>query len=528
MKGLVLVATFTAAITMIGDSTAQPSPNRIIGYYTAWSIYARNYHVTNIPAAMVTHINYAFANVQGGKAVLGDPWADLQNFQKLQTLKKGHSHVKTLLSLGGWTWSGNFSDAVLTPTSRQTFAASCVNLMVAHGFDGVDIDWEYPVSGGLPSNKTRPQDKQNFTLFLAELRSQLDAEGKKNNTYYLATIAAPANPAIIQNIEVSKIHPYLDWVNIMTYDFHGPWTPWNGVTGFNSPLYMDPKNPEPEPARSTFNVAAAVSRYRTLGVPRRKVQIGLAFYGRGFAGVSGGTSGLYAKYTGPASPGTWENGVFDYTDLKRNYINRAGYTSYWHITARVPWLHNPTKRVMISYDDPRAIREKAWFVKAAGIGGAMFWEFSGDRDADLLQEVHRVLKTEPGLRAPARNISIQAPILADLHMEGGTARAGSRYLLAGSLGGTHPGFPLPGGVVPLDFDPFTGFTLAAANTAVFPNTVGTLDKSGTARCGVNFAAVGPLPPSLVGLRISMAGWVLQSPSTINGEATNPVDFFLMP
>src|SRR5262245_481005 len=210
----------TAALVLAvaGVALAQVPEKRVVGYYTSWSIYARNYLANQIPAAQVTHINYAFANLVGGVIALGDYYADVDrfypgdcwnpgcrrgNFHQLEIHKQNNPGLRTLISIGGWTWSGGFSDAVLTPASRATFAASIVNFVDQYYFDGADIDWEYPVSGGLPSNPTRPQDKQNYTLFLQELRAQFTARSVLTGKQYLLTIAAPANPAIIDNLEVA-------------------------------------------------------------------------------------------------------------------------------------------------------------------------------------------------------------------------------------------------------------------------------------------------------------------------------------
>ena len=199
----------------------QPEHKRIVGYFTSWSIYGRDYHVPDIPTDQITHINYAFANIDdSGVIILGDPYADIDrfypgdswedgslrgSFHRLQIMKEEHEHIKTLISVGGWTWSRNFSDVALTEESRRRFTESCVEFIDLYEFDGVDIDWEYPVSGGLPDNIHREEDRENFTLLLAELREGLDALGEDNEREYLLTIAAPAGPDNIANIDVSEI-----------------------------------------------------------------------------------------------------------------------------------------------------------------------------------------------------------------------------------------------------------------------------------------------------------------------------------
>jgi chitinase len=383
---------------------AQPQGKRIIGYYPSWGIYARDYHVADIPADLVTHINYAFANIVDGRIALGDFYADVDRFypgdswdtgalrgcfHQLQILKAAHPEVRTLISVGGWTWSGNFSDVALTVESRHIFARSCAEFVNQYQFDGLDIDWEYCVSGGAPGITHRPEDRHNFTELMRDLRWQLDSLGVANHRTYDLSFAAPANPGLIANLEVDSLYPVCDWINVMTYDFHGPWgPPADSLTGFNAPLYADPLDPCPEPYHSAFNLAAAVQAYLDLGVPSHKLNPGLAFYGRGYGNVANTANGLYAAYSHPAPFGTWENGVFDYTDLANNYLNHPGWELFRNAAAAVPWLYNSASNVMISYDDGVSVAAKADYVLQHDLGGAMIWELSGDRNAELLSVVN--------------------------------------------------------------------------------------------------------------------------------------------
>ncbi|NQS98430.1 MAG: T9SS type A sorting domain-containing protein [candidate division Zixibacteria bacterium] len=420
-----LSALFSALLTVViigAAALSQPTEKRIIGYFTSWSVYVRDYHVPDIPADMISQINYAFANIDNsaGTIILGDEYADTQkwypgdswhpdslrgSFHQLQIIKANYPYVKTLISVGGWTWSTYFSNVALTEESRHIFAQSCMEFITEYTFDGVDIDWEYPVSGGLPTNITRPEDRENFTFLLEELREQLDSLETANGQEYLLTIAAPANPEIIANIEVEVIHQYLDWINIMTYDFHGPWMgPPDLVTNFNSPLYIVPEDPTPEPYHSSFNLDAAVSAYLSYDVPEGKLHPGLAFYGRGFGSVANYNNGLYADYNGPCWQGTWEAGVFDYWDIAANYQDVNGYTSYWNDDAKVPWVFNPNTGVMISYDNPASIWEKGIYINQQNLAGAMFWEFSADRDSVLLATIYDAL--ESGATPPTVSLEL--------------------------------------------------------------------------------------------------------------------------
>jgi len=108
----------------------------------------------------LTHINYAFANIQDGRIVEGNP-SDSVNFLSLQTLRTKYPHLKLLVSVGGWSWSDHFSDAALTGESQERFAQSALEFMLKYKLDGVDLDWEYPGQLG-EDNVFRPEDKQNF------------------------------------------------------------------------------------------------------------------------------------------------------------------------------------------------------------------------------------------------------------------------------------------------------------------------------------------------------------------------------
>lgn len=372
---------------------------RIVGYYSSWSIYARDYQVAEIPAAELTHVVYAFANISDtGECVLGDSVADVLNpypndgnlpvrgnFRQLQILKEQHPALRTLISVGGWTWSGRFSDVALTAASRQHFAASCVAFMRQYGFDGIDIDWEYPVGGGLPENVTRPEDKQNYTLLLAELRGQLDAQGIVDGRSYLLVIATSAAPANYANLELDQIPAFVDWIDVMAYDFYGSWSP---ITHLHALLFAPPD--DPPWVSNDLSGDAALRAYQAAGVPAAKLVLGLPFYGHGWKGVPYIRNGLFQSHTG-VPPGTYEDGVFDYRDLHDNYLGHFG--RYWHAQAMAPWLYDPLTQIMISYEDPESIAAKTAYVDAGQLGGIMFWELSmDDAQHTLVDAVHTGLR----------------------------------------------------------------------------------------------------------------------------------------
>ena len=386
------------------EATPDPAPTtggyRIVGYYTAWSVYGQQYLVTDIPADQLTHINYAFVNISaGGECILGDAWADTQyrypgdpdgaawygNFRQLTLLKNRYPHLSLLLSIGGLTWSDKFTVVALTEASRQQFVLSCVDLMTLYGFDGLDVDWEFPVSGGLTEG--RPEDKENFTLLLAEFRRQLDVQSVRDGRPYLLTIAAPALRDRYANLELDQIHPYLDWINLMGYGFGGRWS---AITNHDSRLYASSGDPDRDAGR---DIDSVVRDYQAAGVPADKIVLGVPFYGRGWANVSPENNGLYQPFDG-FPQGTWGPVFIDYSDLQAHYF--AHYTRYWDNEAQAAWLYNPNLRVMISYEDPLALYAKADYVQQYGLGGIMLWELAPDDDNHtLLRTIYTALNDEP-------------------------------------------------------------------------------------------------------------------------------------
>lgn len=349
---------------------------RLVGYFYGLD---RNNHVSDIPADQLTAVLYAFVDVSAaGECVSANALADQSDLPQLRQLKQQHPQISILISVGGYSRSRNFSDAAATEDSRRRLAQSCVQFMKQNGFDGIDIDWELPVSGGMPGISHRPEDKQNYTALLAELRSQLDQLGAKNGARYLLTIAAPIGPSEYKNIELNAIPQYLDWINLMVYAFYTANSP---VTEFNAPLYASSTDPAAASKRLNLNGDAAVKAYLAAGVPPNKLVLGAPFYGRGWKGVPDVNHGLYQKDAGPATDArlpksTWQDGAIDYKDLEKYYV--GNYPRFWHDEAQVPWLYSPVTRIFITYEDPQSLGLKADYVRDNHLGGVMIWQLSQD------------------------------------------------------------------------------------------------------------------------------------------------------
>ncbi len=356
-------------------TSALPSDKSIVGYYTAWSVNT-GFTPAQIDATKLTHINYAFANIsQQGTITLGYPGIDPFNFTLLNGLKRLNPTLQTLISVGGWTWSGSFSDVALTDGSRTLFADSCVAFIKQYGFDGVDIDWEYPVSGGLPTNIRRPEDKRNFTLLLKKLRETLDEQGAKDQKHYLLTIAGGSGSFYAGNVEMTLIHQYLDFASIMTYDIHGTW---DTYTDFNAPLFI---NNDITP-HYKWSVAAAIDSWNLAGYPLNKLMMGIPFYGYLYGSVNNYNYGLYQPFFGANS--------INYESIAANYVNNPLFTRYFHPQSLVPWLFDGS--IFISYDDPESISYKTNYLKSREMAGAMIWELGQDRNDVLLYFLYKDLR----------------------------------------------------------------------------------------------------------------------------------------
>lgn len=395
----------------------------VIGYFTQWGIYGRNYQVRDIEtsgsAQHLTHINYAFGNVRNNVCEVGvtqpadpntgaggdafadytkafsaaesvdgqaDTWdQDLRgNWNQLRKLKDRHEGLQVLISLGGWTWSRGFSEAA-RPENREAFVASCIdayihgNLPVTDGaggpgaaagvFDGIDLDWEYPVACGLDCGT--PADRENFTALLAEFRRQLDAV----RPGLLLTVAVGAGVDKIRVTDPDQYHQYLDYINVMTYDFHGAWA---SQTNHHSALFDAPNDPSTGD-EAFYNSNDAIQAFLDLGVPASKLNLGIGFYGRGWTGVPSTNNGLYQS--GSAAPGTYEAGIEDY-----KVIRTLPGTVYTDAQAGATWRYDGN--TFWSYDSPAMVAEKMEYVNVQGLGGAFFWEFSGDdTDATLVRAI---------------------------------------------------------------------------------------------------------------------------------------------
>ena len=374
MRILILLAVFLAGCV---------SNPQIVGYYAGWKD-------TTVDAGKLTVVNYAFIDM--GWSVGG---RDADNLRKLAALKARHAHLRLVASIGGWTSSQGFSDMAADPVARAAFTAGAIAFMRRYDFDGIDIDWEYPGAIGVPCDKARtcerPEDKRNFVELAREMRRAFDAAGLVDRRQYILTIAAGVDRKYLYDAGsaawMRELAAVLDWVNLMTYDYHGTW---ENAAGFLAPFGRDPADPW------EGHVMDSVEMYLREGSPARKLVLGLPFYGKGWAGCTA----PYQPCTGPLTEppeATFEFGMLTddgylTRDAEGNHtVGGRGYQRHWNAPAIAPYLYNPETRVFITYDDELSIAQKVRYARRKGLLGAMYWEIAADRHGVLAGVVAREL-----------------------------------------------------------------------------------------------------------------------------------------
>jgi chitinase len=362
----------------------------VAGYLASWKARTDGPRVSDIPARELTHLMYAFGAVSAeGLAELTDPCLDARacdgaapsgglggNFAQVAELKRSSPYLRVLISLGGWSGSKYFSGAASTPVSRARFARSVLDVFFLPYpglFDGVDVDWEYPVAGGQPGNIERPEDRRNFTLLIEELRRTLAELSAVERRKLELTIAISADADKIANLEAAALARQVDRINLMAYDYQAG----SAVAAFNAPLFACADDPNPG-----LNVDASLKALMRAGVPPGKVALGVPFYGRAVADVPQEKAGLFQRGARASEEWGGSDGI-DYRDLVARRPEQHGFRRYWSDEAQVPWLYDPERRIWISYDDPLSIARKAMYARAHGLAGMMIWDLLAD-DGSLL------------------------------------------------------------------------------------------------------------------------------------------------
>ncbi|MND97274.1 Chitinase A1 precursor [compost metagenome] len=330
----------------------------------------------------------------------------MADLKLLPVLRKQNPELKVLLSVGGWGARG-FSGAAATPESRTVFIRSVLDVIKQYQLDGIDLDWEYPVNGAWGLVESQPADRANFTVLLKELHSALN----KNK---LLTIAVGANVKSPQEwVDVKGIAPYLDYINLMTYDMA------YGTQYFNSNLY-DSKQWPTVAAADRYSANFVVDNYLAAGLKPAQLNLGIGFYGR--VPKRATEPGIdWDKADAEKNPVTQpyftaretavfkslgldltKDSYFKYNDIVSKLLNdpQRRFSAHWDSDAQVPYLTMKSAEgkplFAISYENPRSVELKADYIKSKGLGGAMFWEYGADDNNRLAHQLAESLGINGG------------------------------------------------------------------------------------------------------------------------------------
>ena len=326
-------------------------------------------------------LNLAFTVIKNNHIGLLHP-TDAQNFHVARKLKEKYKKLKVLVSVGGQGTEKIFTSMAGNDAARKTFADDAVRFVRAYGLDGIDVDWEFP---GM-KKATRAADRTNFTALLAELRSKFDEAARKDGRKYYVTIASGAFEQYLNYIEPLKVTPLVDYFFLMTYDFHGQWNEYNG---HHTNLYI--------PAGKSYghSVEHIVDLYIGSGIPKSKIVIGAAFYGRKWTGVTIKQGSIVYN------PGKGVGSV-SYRNIV-SLLRDNSYRRYWDRQAYAPFIYNEKQKIFISYDDKESVARKVDFTIINQLGGIMYWEhFSDANNNELAKSIVDEMALRRGCHARIR------------------------------------------------------------------------------------------------------------------------------
>ena len=336
---------------------------KIVCYYGTWATYrvgAAQFHVSDINANLCTHVIYSFFGVTvNGEITHLDNWLDIGrgNIREFMSLRQQNPQIVLMAAVGGYNFgSETFSMLARNPIARTNFARNAVNFMRLHGFNGFDVDWEFPVGeGGIP------EDRQNFILLLRELRLHLNANG-----FVLSVAVAATQYATTRSYDVAGVSNNVDFINLMTYDFHGSWNEFTGIHGaFNF------RQAEGFWQRG-LNVQACVNLWLSQGADPRKLIVGIPFYGNSFTLANALNNGIGSSAIGPGTAGTFvQPNMLGYDEI---CINR--WTRVWEPEHQVPYAFNGDQ--WVGYDDVQSVQIKSNYIVNNNLGGAMIWSIETD------------------------------------------------------------------------------------------------------------------------------------------------------
>lgn len=408
-KRLLTWTTLVAALLVMLPSSAQTQiqPFRVVGYYLSFNVYDGpgdlNYPLTDVPANLLTHLHYAYITAdENGQCASTDEFADTElnypgdtrnqrlrgNFNQLQLINEENPGLTVMMTIGGWDHSRRLSEIAADADARQRFVQSCIVFMRNNGFEGIDLDWRYPVSGGqFPG---APADIDNFLALVQEFRFQIDFRAALDERIYTFAVTLPAFPELLEHYQLSELATEVDYFNVTTYGFVGAWSE---RTGHIAPLQYNENNPGDPATEERLTVDGTVDALLDAGILSDQLVIGVPFFGQAWQGIRPNSIfGLYSEHVGvPTGTRNDITGELYYRDLVR-FQNNSDWTRFFDPAARTPWLFNEVARIGISYENTESVRNKANYVRLRDLGGVMAWQLAyDDAQHNLLREIVRVL-----------------------------------------------------------------------------------------------------------------------------------------
>ncbi len=355
-------------LNSLPTGTFKPLPKPLVSAYL--HIGNRKLDINSLNLDGVDIVNFAFTKLNNSHMGLIHP-GDAENFMIARKLKRRYPEMRVLVSVGGYGTSKDFSAMAVNPEQRAVFVDDAVRFVRYYDLDGIDVDWEFP---GM-NKDTRDTDRVNFTALIKELRAAFNEAQKKDGKKYILTIAAGAFDLYLTFTEPRKIEPFVDYFYIMTYDFYGQW---NNYTGHHTNLYASLFQPK------GHSVNKVISNYINCGIPREKIILGAAFYGRQW------------KDAGPVNKGLFQpaKGIGSISFNKITSLLHSGkYIRYWDPKAMAPTLYNKDEKIFVSYEDERSVARKVDYVYLHDLGGIMYWEYFSDDRFRLANAIKHQVKS---------------------------------------------------------------------------------------------------------------------------------------
>ncbi|KAH8272046.1 hypothetical protein KR026_004304, partial [Drosophila bipectinata] len=371
---------------------------KVVCYFTNWAWYRKGlgrFTPDDINTDLCTHVVYGFAVLDYTELILRthDSWADIDNKFYIRVSSLKEKGIKVSLALGGWNDSqgDKYSRLIRSPSARVRFIRHAIEFLEKYGFEGLDLDWEYPVCWQTECNRGFSEEKEAFTAWVRELSEAFRPRG-----LLLSTAVSPSKKIIDAGYDVPQISRYFDWIAVMTYDFHGQW---DKKTGHVAPLYYHPDDDD-----KYFNANFSLNYWIEKGAPSRKIIMGMPLYGQSFTLENASNNGLNAKAPGPGRAGEFTKaaGFLAFYEICDRIKNQGWEVVQDNLRRMGPYARKGTQ--WVSYDDPAMIRQKSELVRRLNLGGGMVWALDLDDFHNrcgygvypLLREIHDVLKYPPG------------------------------------------------------------------------------------------------------------------------------------